>query len=575
LIAPLARSARLPAATRVMAAAPALLALLLATAALPAARAQQAPVRAPAPASAAGEEFTYRVGAGDTLIGLSARLLLEPRRWPELQRRNRIADPRRMPRGSAVRIPYGWLRISRQPARVIERSGTVRVDGREVAVGALVEAGASIETAGDGALTLELADGSVMTVQPATRLRIERLQRIEGAAADEAVLQLERGKVESQVRPRGDMGRFEIRTPAAVSAVRGTGFRAGFADAGAGAGTTETLEGAVGVDAAGTGVTVPAGFGTRAEPGRPPQPPVPLLPAPSLAALPPVNDTATLRWEFPPVAGAVRYRHQVARDARFRALVAEALTEAPGAAFEGLADGPYWIRSRALDPSTIEGLDAARAIEQRRRLDAPVPASPVAGARRIGERTRFEWSPRDGATAYRFQLARDPQFAPAVEEREVAPAAAGAPVTVELERLPAGAYAWRIAAVDARGVAGHWSAPQAFVQKPPPVAAEPLAATAGAAQGRREFRWDASASATGYEWQLARRPGFERVVRSGRSAAPQLVLEDLQPGRWYLRVRPLDDDGFEAPYGPAGGFEVAWPAWVRVLVPALLLLPTL
>jgi hypothetical protein len=556
--------------------------LLLGAAAAPVTRGQQAPApraaagtttAAASAVTAAGEEFTYRVRPGDTLIGLAARLLLEPRRWPELQRRNAIADPRRMPRGSAVRIPYAWLRISRQAARVTDRSGTVRVDGREVAVGALVEAGAAIETGADGALTLEMADGSVMTVQPATRLSIERLQRIDGAAADEAVLQLERGKVESQVRPRGDMGRFEIRTPAAVSAVRGTGFRAGFADAGGG--TTETLEGRVGVDAAGAGVTVPAGFGTRAEPGRPPQPPVPLLPAPSLAALPTVNDTATLRWEFPPVGGAVRYRHQVARDARFRALVAESLTEVPAAAFEGLADGPYWIRSRAIDPSTIEGLDAMRPIEQRRRLDAPAPASPVAGARSIGERTRFEWSALAGATAYLFELARDAQFAPPLEARRVTAAANDAPVATELAQLAPGAYAWRVAAIDARGVAGQWSAPQPFVQKPPPVAAEPLAAVPDGAPGRRAFRWEAAPSAAAYEWQLARRPGFDRVVRSGRSAAPRLELEELQPGTWYLRVRTIDDDGFEAPYGPPREFAVAWPAWVRVLVPALLLLPTL
>ena len=51
-------------------------------------------------------EFVYRARPGDTLIGLSARLLLEPRRWPELQRRNAIADPRRIPLGSRIRIPY-------------------------------------------------------------------------------------------------------------------------------------------------------------------------------------------------------------------------------------------------------------------------------------------------------------------------------------------------------------------------------------------------------------------------------------------------------------------------------------
>lgn len=545
---------------------------------LPAAQSQsqsQAPTQAQTSAQTAtpdAAEFTYVTRAGDTLIGIASRLLLEPRRWPELQRRNGIVDPRRIPRTSRIRIPYDWLRLSPGNATVLERVGTVRVDGREVAPGGIVATGAAIETGDDGALTLQFGDGSTLIVQRSTRLRLTRLQRVEGAGAEESVLELERGKVEMKVRPRGAMGRFEIHTPAAVSAVRGTEFRAGFSDGGAA--TTETLDGTVGVDGAGSGVALRAGFGTRAERGRPPLEPVPLLPAPSLDALPALNDTATLQWAFPPVTGAASYRHQLARDAEFRSLVAEAVTPGPQAMFDAPADGRYWLRSRAIDATAIEGLDATHAIEQRRRLDAPQALAPVGGAPRIGAATRFEWQALAGASGYRFQLARDPQFAQLVAERALAAVAGETPAT-EIESLPAGDYLWRIAAVDAAGTPGHWGTPQAFVQKPLPVAAEPLAATTAAAPTLRSFRWEATAPGQAWEWQLARRADFDRVLRSGRSDQPALALEDLQPGRYWLRVRTIDADGFEGPYGEARAFDVPWPMWVRFLLPMILLLPTL
>ena len=70
--------------------------------------------------------------------------------------------------------------------------------------------------------------------------------------------------------------------------MRGTQFRTGF-DAATSRATTETLEGTVGVAASQGSAAVGAGFGTRVESGGSVLAPVPLLPAPDLASLSPVN----------------------------------------------------------------------------------------------------------------------------------------------------------------------------------------------------------------------------------------------------------------------------------------------
>jgi pimeloyl-ACP methyl ester carboxylesterase len=197
-------------------------------------------------------------------------------------------------------------------------------------------------------------------------------------------------------------------------------------------------------------------------------------------------------------------------------------------------------------------------------------------ARRVGAATRFAWTGASGASGYRFQLARDPAFAELVAERRVDAGAAGKTVSATMDALAAGRYLWRVAAIDAAGVAGHWGAPQSFVQKGLPVSAQPVAdASPAAVAGQQAFRWSATEAGQSWEWQLARRADFQRVTRDGGAASPTLRLDDLQPGRYYLRLRSRDADGFVSPWGEPREFDVPWPTWVRFLLPVVLLIPTL
>jgi hypothetical protein len=235
---------------------------------------------------------------------------------------------------------------------------------------------------------------------------------------------------------------------------------------------------------------------------------------------------------------------------------------------------------RALDGAAIEGYDASAAIEQRRRLDAPTATAPIGDAPRLGATTRFDWAALAGAGGYRFQLASDARFASPIAERAIAAMAGVAPGT-EVAGLAPGRYLWRIAAVDADGVAGHWGEPQSFLQKPAPVAVEAIAAARGSDPRTQRFRWPPGVvAATGaadpqYDWQLAADASFRRVLRSGRSGLPALQLDSLPYGRHHLRVRLVDPDGFEAPFGPATRVDVPPPLWPWFAIPAVLLIPGL
>ena len=101
-------------------------------------------------AIATEQEVVYTARTGDTLIALEKRFLANPYVWKNLKTRNRIVDPMRIPVGTAVRIPVGWLRAEPLTARVVAMQGDVSMDGRALKLDSKVPAGALLRT-GTGA----------------------------------------------------------------------------------------------------------------------------------------------------------------------------------------------------------------------------------------------------------------------------------------------------------------------------------------------------------------------------------------------------------------------------------------
>jgi hypothetical protein len=523
----------------------------------------------PAPDAGAGSgaEFIYYTRLHDTLIGLGRRLLVEPRRWPALQSLNRIANPRRIPQGSALRIPYDWLKTSAETATVAGVGGSVSRAGAAVTVGESLAQGSVIETGADGSVTIDLADGSVVTLQKSSTLKLDQMIRIDGVdAAHSTQLKLDAGRIDATVKPHRDVGRFEIITPVAVSAVRGTGFRDGYSPDTAHA-TTETLEGAVNVGSAAvaTPVSVSAGFGTRIEQGGAPLPPVALLPPPDLSHTGAVLSAADVQFTWTAVPGAAAYRAQLADARDFHVLRADLVVSAPVALTADLPDGSYWLRVRSIDALGLEGSDALLQVTRHRLPAAPAPALPVEGARLSGTTTPFTWTAVDAAQRYRLQVAADGGFdAPLLDLPPLATAA------VACCELPPGRYRWRVAGINAAGESGPWSPPRSFVRQ-----ADAPQPDAPLIEDRTlRLSWQGP-SGQRYHLQLARDAGFRRVVLDRDVADASLTVPRPFPYDYYVRVRLVDADGTPGAYGPARAFTVPVPRWVEIVGHTVLLLPLL
>lgn len=498
------------------------------------------------PALAAGEaptDFLYRAQAGDTLIGLGKTLLERPTDWPQLQKLNRIADPRRIPTGRVIRIPVRLLKGVSAAGRIEQAVGDTRIVAAAgttapARAGETIAEGARVETGADGYVSVRLADGSLLRIQAASQTVLEQSRQYPHANLFAAAWRLVSGRVEALVTElTGGEPRFEVRTPQSVLGVRGTEFRVA-ADAARAETRGEVLAGTVDVGGrAGATTRLDAGFATIVDAAGRPAAPIALLPAPDLGALPDLHERLLVRFDVPAVAGATAYRAQVARDRAFQSVVAESLTPTGALRFADLPDQEWFMRVRAVDARGIEGHDAVFVFRLKARPEPPIQSTPAPRSKLRAQGVTFAWTRNPDATAYDFQLAGDAGFATPVQERR-----AIGDTTIELDNVPPGTWFWRVASLRSASDRGPWGDPATFTLGALPGApASAIDATAV------RFNWAGETGQT-FDFELARDRAFADVLIARSLTEPGLVLPKPAPGTYFVRYRARDADGFVGPF---------------------------
>ncbi|MCX7284866.1 MAG: FecR domain-containing protein [Novosphingobium sp.] len=381
----------------------------------------------------------YSVRKGDSLFTLGRQSFDRPDHYRIVQRLNGIADPRRIPVGTVLKIPLGVLRADPLSARIIALRGTVTMrqgDGPVPArIGSELMPGAALETGTDGFVTIQLPNGSRTSMPTRTRLRIARLHRINLTGSIDYDLAVEGGKVETIASPVGSdpNNRFRIRTPRALAAVRGTVFRVAFAEDEA-VSLTEVVEGAVAASSTtsgaaarltpGLGAVIAASGNVKTEA---------LLAPPTLRDPGRVQTDPLVTLAVAPVGDARAYRLQIAEDAGFTRILADRSAEAAQFAFEGIPNGSLFVRASAIAASGLEGMPQTFAM---RRVLAGVTASAGMDA----DTMRFAWGGEgEGRRTYSFQLGLADGKGPLLVDE------AGLQTSgIRLRRLGPGVYRWRV-----------------------------------------------------------------------------------------------------------------------------------
>jgi hypothetical protein len=509
------------------------------------------PAAAQGPAGAAPAYVEVPVQSGDTLIGIGRRLLRDPAQWPVLARENGLRNSNLIGSRSVLRIPTALLRSEAVPAQVLSSSGNVRTGetegGTPLRAGATVAEGSRLRTGADGNATLQLVDGSVLRLRAESQLTVQESRRFPGVGAVRSAVRLDEGRVEvKSPLSRGGQPGFEVRTPQGVLGVRGTEFRVA-AEGAAERTLGEVLEGSVQMDSPRAGQRVGGGLGSVLGADGAVLPPVALLAMPDVRSLPQLQEKVLLRFDFPPLAGARAYRAQIARDGSFDSVLVDITLLAPPLRVPGLPDGAYVLRLRASDERGLEGRAADLPFKLKARPEAPLPAAPQPGARVIG-RVDFRWAANPEARAYWLQVADNSQFTlPVLERRDISE------TTFSLEALPPGVYHWRVTSLGQGVDVGPLGEAGSFEVLPTPPVAPPPRATVSD-QGV-SLAWPATAGQQ-FDVQLARDAAFTQPLLNQRLLEPAYSFEPPGSGRFYVRLRTIEADGYVGPFGAAQFFEV-------------------
>ncbi len=512
-------------------------------------------------------DFLYTVQPGDHPWNLAQRYLKKPRLVSQLLHLNQIRDDRRIMPGVLLRIPHDWLKLQTTQVRVLATFGdiTQRHQGsseRVVQVGELLKSPLTLRTGGTGSATLQFADGTRVLMRRDSELELRQTaQRVLGHASL-VQLFLVYGSLENQVTPIADSGgRFEIRTPAAVAAVRGTQFRVharGFEL------RTEVLDGSVNLDTGVGQLKANAGQGTVVQASQPPDgSPTPLLAAPSLDGLPERIERLPIDLPMPTLPGASAYRTQLAPDADFSVLASDEISVSARIRARDVEDGRYVLRVRAIDARGLEGFSTQRTLVVHARPASPLMIEPVPLAVTEDARPAFRWALGASGWRYRLQIAASTALVP-VDDQIVQ----GEGIARPLQDLPPTRYQWRVAAIHPDTGQGPWSDFQTFRRVLPGPGVEPVRLT----DGTTTLRWPGQAQVARYHVQVARDSGFATPLVDAQPEVAQYPLQGLTPGKYHVRVQTIGSDGYTGPWGGTQTFVVPEPAvagW-RVL---LLLVP--
>ena len=415
------------------------------------------------PSAPNAEEWTYTTRPNDTIWDISKKHLKSVTYWKKLQAYNSVDIAKRLSPGTKLRIPLEWLKTQATPAMVLSVTGKVELQTADsktqkiLTSKQLVSIGDIIVTSENGSVLIQFADGSSLLVQKNSRVKFNTLSSYGQSGMVDTQLRLQQGRVQTAVKPlRGSISRYEITTPAAVAAVRGTAFRVAY-EPEQETMASEVVKGSISVAAEGIKQTIKKGFGTVTKKGNPPQPPVKLLNKPNLSSLPDKLRRLPYEFNWPALEGATEYRIQISPAQQADALSLEGSQVETMYTLTELNDGDYILRVRGVDKNELEGFNA----EHHFSLSTDFPVvdliQPVNNADSPGDKLIFMWSEEKKASQYLLQISTNIEFTNVLVNEKVVTNS----FTLK-DTLADNKYYWRITAIDNQGNQGNPSSVSSF-----------------------------------------------------------------------------------------------------------------
>ena len=353
-------------------------------------------------------------------------------------------------------------------------------------------------------------------------------------------LRLNQGEIETQVKPVIEGGsRFEIETPSAVAAVRGTMFTLRTAP---GMTDLRVTEGEVSFGPPGQTRRIPAGYSasvSTAGVGRvnirrlPPAPEINPLPQ-QLKQLP-----AQLSWT---PNGANSHRVDIF-DADSGRWINSSKVSGSDFDINLLDNGRYEIHLAAIDNRGMAGMPGVMSFEVDLQARTAALEQPEPGATVNDDMPEFRWQLRGENEVARVEIAEDKDFGNTIATSEWAPDESALPS----RPLTPGQYYWRVV-TEAGGNSVATSEARSLVVNGtlPPV----RIISVNYVDSQVRVFWQKVDTATDYRLQLSEEPGFNNIIKEATLSDTTAALRLIPGRRYFVRLKALSDGPLESRWGP-------------------------
>jgi len=324
-------------------------------------------------ADATAQDWIYKTRTGDTLWDICLQYTNKSGCWTELEHYNQIAQVKKIPVGSEIRIPQAWLIVLPVVGHVAGMDGDALYLSRvgenlvPLVAGQPLVLGSTIITR-EGSVRISLGGASNILLRENSELLLNSLSTT-GETGQSSELDLKRGQIEIEVKAEQRRAtRFEIKTPSAIAAVRGTRYRLAVLEGQEQSTRAEVTSGVVVVKGTGE-ATVNEGYGILARKDTP-------LKEPSALLRPPVFERdevespmpVSIAWHDNP--DAVAWRIDLMGGANNDIPVARYRSSEPEVTLSDVAPGCYQLVVAGVDAQGFTGLDQ----QLRVCLEEPLPA---------------------------------------------------------------------------------------------------------------------------------------------------------------------------------------------------------
>ena len=517
--------------------------------------------------NATAEELIYSMSQGDNPWNITERYLTDGfRYWDSLLRLNKISNPNNMPPGTNLRIPLRWLKIEPAAVQVRVANGNVqyieanKTDPKPLNSKTLLKAGDKVMVSEGGNVVLEFSDKSQLLLGSGSEMELVTINKFSDSGLADTTVKLQKGRTETRVKTKNS--RFQIKTPSANTAVRGTDFRVAVDNASPDLSRVEVIEGRVRTDNTKGNLQLNGGFGTLIKKDAPPSLPVKLLSKPIMMTPSEYSRELPVNFNWNPIEGAEKYRIQIFKSANEPVLILDKTIPIQHFSTSALEDGYYVIKVRAIDSKGLEGLNTEYPIQLDARPQYPIPISP-----RLDETVRldlpvFEWSAPPESTGYHFLLSGQPDMSSPIVNSTKLTQAEFTP-----EQLSPGEYYWKIATL-AGTKEGPFGQVQHFALKPAPEAPDLSKMSGGGDEENIMLHWQDSSKEQQFKIQLATDPEFKNILLEKQLENPEFTAE-RPTQKVYLRIKVVESDGFEGDWSLPYTIEPLPDPWYYVLIPTV------